>query len=101
MSVESFTCHLELLSILITHLFVVDLISDSLLIITPLVIFWRVKLPPTQRRLVLIFFCGSVLTLLGATAYVVIANSKTVFSLGMDRPLVNLGVGAVEVIEFH
>ncbi|PPQ81560.1 hypothetical protein CVT25_013403 [Psilocybe cyanescens] len=77
--------------------FLDDLVCDSLLIIMPLVIFWRVKLPPTERRLILIFFCGSVLPMLGSTAYLIIANRRTVFSLGPDRPLVNLGLGAVNV----
>ncbi|PPQ81574.1 hypothetical protein CVT25_013417 [Psilocybe cyanescens] len=77
--------------------FLADLVCDSLLIITPLVVFWRIKLPPTKRRLILIFFCGNVLTLLGAILYLAIGSTKTVFALGPDRPLVNLGLGAVNV----
>ncbi|PPQ84386.1 hypothetical protein CVT25_013047 [Psilocybe cyanescens] len=80
-----------------TLFFVADCISDLLLIITPLVFFWRIKLPTQERCLVLVFSLGSVLTLTAAVAYVIIANTKTVASLKKNASLVNLGLAATEV----
>lgn len=76
--------------------FSADVTSDLVLILTPLYIFWRVKLPTQERRLVLTFFCGSTLTLISAIMYATFVNSKAVAGK-KDWVLVNLGFGGIEV----
>ncbi|KAF8157057.1 hypothetical protein B0H34DRAFT_657558, partial [Crassisporium funariophilum] len=51
--------------------FVMEFASDILLIISPLFMLWGIKLPPSQRRLVLALFSTSIITLFSAIPYAV------------------------------
>ncbi|KAF8161390.1 hypothetical protein B0H34DRAFT_378550 [Crassisporium funariophilum] len=50
----------------------VDFAADAVLIITPSIMLWKVKLPVKERRLVLVLFSSSILTLLSAIPYALI-----------------------------
>ncbi|KAF9472015.1 hypothetical protein BDN70DRAFT_887469 [Pholiota conissans] len=54
--------------------FVGDIIGDALLVICPLFWFWKIRLPPKERRLILLAFCGNMLTLLFAIVYLILGN---------------------------
>ncbi|KDR69792.1 hypothetical protein GALMADRAFT_145189 [Galerina marginata CBS 339.88] len=73
-----------------------DLISDLLLIVSPLILFWRLKLPRQERRLILVVFCGSILTLLFVITFAVIALNKKI-SLGPDFSILMAGLFHIEV----
>ncbi|KAF8161392.1 hypothetical protein B0H34DRAFT_700765 [Crassisporium funariophilum] len=47
----------------------IDLVADVLLIITPSVMLWKVKLPTNERRLILVLFSSSIFTLLSAIPF--------------------------------
>ncbi|KAF8161607.1 hypothetical protein B0H34DRAFT_652361 [Crassisporium funariophilum] len=50
---------------------VADLLGDTLLILCPLFTLWRIKLPASERRMVLVVFSTSALTLIEVTTFVV------------------------------
>jgi hypothetical protein len=43
---------------------IVDAISDTIMIITPLAVLWKVKLPKLEKRVILAALSGSIITLL-------------------------------------
>jgi len=51
---------------------VLDLLADLLLVISPLTMLWKVKLPKQQRRLILVLFSSSMIPLLASVAYCII-----------------------------
>lgn len=51
-----------------------DIIGDTLLVLCPMVWFWNIRLPPKERRFILLTFCGNVLTLLSAIVFVLVSN---------------------------
>lgn len=51
---------------------VLDLSADILLIVTPLVMLWKVKLPKKERRLILALFASSLVSLLSSITFTVI-----------------------------
>ena len=73
-----------------------NMVSDALLIISPLVFFWRVGLPTLERRLVLLVFCGSILTLLTASSLAILFLNKGI-SPGVDDLLILVGMCNIEV----
>jgi len=77
-------------------LLVVDnMLSDTLLIISPLIFFWRIGLPVLERRVVLLVFCGSILTLLSASSLAIIFLNKGI-SPGIDDLLILVGMCNIE-----
>ncbi|KAF9473072.1 hypothetical protein BDN70DRAFT_413709 [Pholiota conissans] len=73
-----------------------DIAGDTLLVICPLYWFWNIRLPTKKRRLILLAFCGNMLTLLFAIVFVILINlsiGKTV----VDRYLIRSGMARVEV----
>ncbi|KAF8901918.1 hypothetical protein CPB84DRAFT_911691 [Gymnopilus junonius] len=68
-----------------------NMLCDVLLFISPLLLFWRVKLPLSERRLVLVFFCGSILTLLLSIAFTVLFLNRRIYA-GNDWLLILIGV---------
>jgi len=49
-----------------------DFSADILLVVTPLVMLWKVKLPKKERRLILALFASSVVSLLSSITFMVI-----------------------------
>ncbi|KAF9476654.1 hypothetical protein BDN70DRAFT_923130 [Pholiota conissans] len=77
-------------------IFVGDITGDILLVICPLYWFWNVRLPTKERRLILLAFCGNMLTLLFVVTYVILVKlnvGKTV----VDQYLIRVGMARVEV----
>ncbi|KAF9476644.1 hypothetical protein BDN70DRAFT_950349 [Pholiota conissans] len=72
-----------------------DIIGDALLVICPLYWFWNVRLPTKERRLILLAFCGNMLTLLFAITFVILINLRVGKTLA-DRLLIQAGMGHVE-----
>ncbi|KAF8901917.1 hypothetical protein CPB84DRAFT_1846622 [Gymnopilus junonius] len=64
--------------------------GDILLIGSPLALFWRVKLPPIERRLVLAVFCGSIFTLVSAIISAILFINDSIFP-GEDYILILIG----------
>ncbi|KDR69785.1 hypothetical protein GALMADRAFT_908965 [Galerina marginata CBS 339.88] len=77
-------------------IFADDLVGDLLLIIAPLVFFWRLKLPSKERRLIITVFCGSALTLMFVIAFK-IASGNTRISMGKDTSYFAAGMISIEV----
>jgi len=50
---------------------ILDFVADILLIVSPLTMLWKVKLPKAQRRLILALFSSSVFSLLASIAFCV------------------------------
>ncbi|KDR69250.1 hypothetical protein GALMADRAFT_925969 [Galerina marginata CBS 339.88] len=72
-----------------------NIISDILLVGSPLAFFWTVKLPQTERRLILAVFCGSILTLIVAICFAILfVNSKV--HLGEDEFIILVGICNIE-----
>jgi len=46
-----------------------EFVTDILLVVSPLVMLWKVKLPQSQRRLILALFCSSILSLLASVTF--------------------------------
>ncbi|KAF8894354.1 hypothetical protein CPB84DRAFT_1782873 [Gymnopilus junonius] len=66
-----------------------------LLVISPLLFFWGLKLPLNQKRLILILFCASALTTLSVIAYAsVTLNSQA--SMGIDWLFIIQGLRHLE-----
>jgi hypothetical protein len=59
-----------------------DFSADTLLIITPLVMLWKIKLPTKERRLILALFSSSVVSLFSSIAFAV--TWFFVFDSGLD-----------------
>ncbi|KAF8901902.1 hypothetical protein CPB84DRAFT_1776979 [Gymnopilus junonius] len=76
-------------------LFVVNVFGDLLLVISPLIFFWRIKLPAGERRLILMVFSGSILTLLAGVVIAIIFLNKDVFP-GVDYLLILEGLCNIE-----
>ncbi|KAF9476657.1 hypothetical protein BDN70DRAFT_995505 [Pholiota conissans] len=77
-------------------IFVGDITGDILLVICPLYWFWNIRLPPQERRLILLAFCGNMLTLLFVIIYVILVKlsvGKTV----VDQYLIRVGMVRVEI----
>jgi len=74
---------------------IASILCDILLIISPLVIFWRVRLSRLKRRLVLLVFCGNILTLLSAIVFAVVFLSSWI-SAGPDVLIVLVGLYNIE-----
>ncbi|KAF9476646.1 hypothetical protein BDN70DRAFT_882106 [Pholiota conissans] len=72
-----------------------DIIGDALLVICPLYWFWNVRLPTNERRLILLAFCGNMLTLLFAIAFVILVYLRVGKTLA-DRLLIQAGMARVE-----
>ncbi|KAF8170368.1 hypothetical protein BJ912DRAFT_997387 [Pholiota molesta] len=67
---------------------------DTLLVLFPMFWFWNIRLPPKERRLILLAFCGNVLTLLSAIIYLILIK------LGMSKDnvtqyLFHVGMGHI------
>ena len=77
---------------------IVDLLSDALLVATPVVVFSKLNLPAPQRRLITAVFCGSVTTGLSVIVFAVFTFSG--WNLGRDTPLIFLGLSSIEVNAF-
>ncbi|KDR76639.1 hypothetical protein GALMADRAFT_247034, partial [Galerina marginata CBS 339.88] len=72
-----------------------NIISDVLLVGSPLAFFWSVKLPQTERRLILAVFCGSILTLIVAICFgALFVNSEV--HLGEDEIIILVGICNIE-----
>ncbi|KDR69255.1 hypothetical protein GALMADRAFT_256089 [Galerina marginata CBS 339.88] len=72
-----------------------SIVSDVLLVGLPLAFFWGVKLPQTERRLILAVFCGSILTLIVAICFgFLFINNKV--HLGEDEVLILIGLWNIE-----
>ncbi|KIM47024.1 hypothetical protein M413DRAFT_23319 [Hebeloma cylindrosporum] len=52
--------------------FILDFSADILLVVTPLMMLWRVKLPTKERRLILALFASSLITLLSSITFSII-----------------------------
>ncbi|KDR69776.1 hypothetical protein GALMADRAFT_145177 [Galerina marginata CBS 339.88] len=78
------------------YVFANDSFGDILLIISPLILFWRLKLPRQERRLILVVFCGSTLTLAYVIAFAIIALNPKI-SLGDDFLVLMAGLLQIEV----
>jgi len=52
----------------------VDVCADFLLVVYPLYVLWKVKLPTRPRRLKIVAFCASTLTLFSAIIYLIFAG---------------------------
>ncbi|KAF8894356.1 hypothetical protein CPB84DRAFT_1295018 [Gymnopilus junonius] len=76
-------------------LLVDSLLGDCLLIASPLLFFWRLKLPAPERRLILIVFCASGLTILSVVAYESLSSSSD--TMGVDWLLILQGLRHIEV----
>ncbi|KAF8161608.1 hypothetical protein B0H34DRAFT_387015 [Crassisporium funariophilum] len=75
-------------------LFVVDFVGDILLIVAPLIFFWKIKLPRAERRLILTVSCASFLTLLSAIVFAALTVGD--LSLGNDSTLIISGMASIE-----
>ncbi|KAF8806687.1 hypothetical protein BYT27DRAFT_7242893 [Phlegmacium glaucopus] len=73
---------------------ILDSLSDILLIASPVYMLWRVKLPKSQRRIILSLFSSSILSLLG-TIVVFVAWSSSIRP-GPDYFFIKVVVGHVE-----
>ncbi|PPQ97593.1 hypothetical protein CVT26_002321 [Gymnopilus dilepis] len=71
-----------------------DFGSDCLLVVFSLHFFWRLRLPPKERRLILIVSCASVLTTLAVVAYATIAGNPDI--QGVDWLLIIQGLRHIE-----
>ncbi|KDR69770.1 hypothetical protein GALMADRAFT_145172 [Galerina marginata CBS 339.88] len=78
-----------------TFLFAADFVGDILLVIAPIVFFWRLRLPSRERRLILMVFCGSILTLLLVIAFKIICSDDKI-SPGKDAVLIVAGLASIE-----
>ncbi|KDR69781.1 hypothetical protein GALMADRAFT_908596 [Galerina marginata CBS 339.88] len=72
-----------------------DLVSDALLVISPIVMLWRLRLPRNEHRLILMVFCGSTMMLLSAVCFMVITNSHSI-SMGENAILLVTSLGNTE-----
>jgi hypothetical protein len=79
--------------------FEVDLSGDTLLTLVPLITFWRVRLPQTQRRLILISFSASFMTLIASIAFCVLFYGTIIgnFNLGSSKALIIMMMAHIEV----
>ena len=79
--------------------FEVDLSGDTLLTLVPLITFWRIRLPQTQRRLILITFSASFMTLITSITFCVLlyGSISGKFNLGLNEALITTMIAHVEV----
>lgn len=79
--------------------FEVDLSGDTLLTLVPLIIFWRVELPQTQRYLILVTFSASFMTLIASITFCVLLYGSVMgnFNLGSSAALLITMMAHVEV----
>lgn len=69
--------------------------GDTVLVLFPLAFLWKIRLPRRERVLVLAVFSSSILTLLSALIFTIMAFSG--IDLGPQANLVMTGLGHVEV----
>jgi len=69
--------------------------GDTILVLFPLAFLWKIRLPRRERVLVLAVFSSSILTLLSALIFIILAFSG--IDLGPQPNLVMTGLGHVEV----
>ena len=76
-----------------------DISGDTLLTLVPLITFWRVGLPQTQRRLILATFSASFMTLIASIAFCVLFYGSVIgnFKLGSSKALIIMMMAHVEV----
>lgn len=79
--------------------FEVDLSGDTFLTLFPLITFWRVRLPQTQRRLILVTFSASFTTLIASITFCVLLYGSILgdLKLGSGEALIITMVAHVEV----
>lgn len=73
-----------------------DLMGDAVLVLFPLAFLWKIRLPRKERVLVLAVFSSSILTLLSALIFTIMAFSP--IDLGPQPNLVMTGLGHVEAL---
>ncbi|KAF8879469.1 hypothetical protein BD779DRAFT_1446876, partial [Infundibulicybe gibba] len=80
--------------------FCAGLISDTLLVVTPLRILWRMKLPDEQRRLILAGFAASVWTSIsvGVCFIIMFGPDSTGLSRRIIRPLLGHAMASVSLM---
>ncbi|KAF9476674.1 hypothetical protein BDN70DRAFT_882138, partial [Pholiota conissans] len=76
--------------------FVGDIGGDILLVICPLYWFWNIRLPTKERRLILLAFCGNMLTLSFVVIYVILV-ALSVGNTVVDQYLIRVGMARLEV----
>ena len=69
--------------------------GDTVLVLFPLAVLWKIRLPRRERVLVLAVFSSSILTLLSALILTIMAFSP--IDLGPQPNLLMTGLGHVEV----
>ncbi|KIJ96699.1 hypothetical protein K443DRAFT_633963 [Laccaria amethystina LaAM-08-1] len=73
-----------------------DLTADTILVLFPLAVLWKIRLPRRERVLVLAVFSSSILTLLSALTLTIMAFSG--IDLGPQTNLFMTGLGHVEAV---
>ncbi|KAF8966772.1 hypothetical protein BDZ97DRAFT_1756365 [Flammula alnicola] len=66
---------------------ILDILTDAVLVISPVIMLWRIKLPPKQRILILVLFSSSILTIIGSVTYAILWFTVA-GHLGPDSPWV-------------
>ncbi|KAF8901921.1 hypothetical protein CPB84DRAFT_1777023 [Gymnopilus junonius] len=98
--VSALTCHRSLgangFPVRTLYIFAEDFTSDALLILSPTILFRRLKLPRRERIIILLVFSGSALTLMYAVVFAILNNNHMV-SLGTDSTIIIAGLQNIEV----
>ncbi|KAH9485640.1 hypothetical protein JR316_0002550 [Psilocybe cubensis] len=71
-----------------------DFVADILLIVTPLTMLWKIKLPKRERTLILTLFSSSILSLFASTAFCIVWALNARF--GAQSRMVIRMVGQIE-----
>ncbi|KAF8966773.1 hypothetical protein BDZ97DRAFT_1917290 [Flammula alnicola] len=74
---------------------ILDVIADAVLVVGPVIMLWKVKLPPNQRILILVLFSSSILTILGSVIYTILWYTVA-RRLGPDSPLIFTMTGYIQ-----
>lgn len=64
-----------------------DFLADTLLVILPLLLLWKITLPKQQRRLILILFSASILTLVVSVVHAVFLIGPTYLLEGVTAEI--------------
>ncbi|KIJ90752.1 hypothetical protein K443DRAFT_657898 [Laccaria amethystina LaAM-08-1] len=67
-----------------------DLSGDILLIFVPLITFWRVRLPQTQRRLILITYSASFMTLIASISFCVSLYGSIIGNFNLGASIITM-----------
>ncbi|KDR74213.1 hypothetical protein GALMADRAFT_99217 [Galerina marginata CBS 339.88] len=67
----------------------IDFAADAVLVVAPLLMFWKIDFPPRQRVLVLVLFSSSIITMIASALYCIIwyaasrfgADSRLLFTM--------------------